>query len=327
MKRIVRTCDVGVQCDDLCQPVLADASVQCQLDSFVSSTPQHGVYDSELSDVTEDMNTSYVQSQESSSLSSLVNLCSFCVIVSAYLCRSEETFSYGSDPPLPPEKQTTFLVFQSALMVLLSVCVYCATSSVKIKKIVIGSFLRVIQSCQKCKKCRTWKSQPFIGTLPAGNVLTSAAILYAGALPTQALRVFSVLNCCTITPKTFFRHQSKFLQPAIESVWKQQQSLLFKEFMHGLVLSGDGRADSLGRSAKYRSYTVIELTCNKVVGFKLVQVGYSKYSDQVLTHNVMQSNEVNASYHMEKEGLRHVLEFLHQNHLTVDTDRHRQINK
>ena len=46
--------------------------------------------------------------------------------------------------------------------------------------------------------------------------------------PTQALRVFSVLNCCTITPKTFFRHQSKFLQPAIESVWKQQQSLLLK---------------------------------------------------------------------------------------------------
>ena len=100
--------------------------------------------------------------------------------------------------------------------------------------------------------------------------------------------------------------------------------------MHGLVLSGNGRADSPGHSAKYGSYTVIELTCNKVIDFKLVQVGYSKYSDQVLTHNVMQSNEVNESYHMEKEGLRRVLEFLHQNHLTVDilvTDRHRQINK
>ena len=33
-----------------------------------------------------------------------------------------------------------------------------------------------------------------------------------------------------------------------------------------LVLSGDGRADSPGHSAKYGSYTVLEMTCNKVVG-------------------------------------------------------------
>ena len=44
----------------------------------------------------------------------------------------------------------------------------------------------------------------------------------------------------------------------------------------------------------------------------------------------MQSNEVKGSYHMEKEGLHRVLEFLHHNHLKVNilvTDRHRQINK
>ena len=35
----------------------SDASVQCQFDSFVSATPQHGVYDSELSDVNEDLDT------------------------------------------------------------------------------------------------------------------------------------------------------------------------------------------------------------------------------------------------------------------------------
>lgn len=157
---------------------------------------------------------------------------------------------------LPPEKQTTFLVFESALMTLLNICCFCAASSVKIRKIVIGSFLRVIQSCQKCKKTRTWESQPFIGAIPAGNVLTSAAILYAGALPKQALRVFNVLNCCTITPKTFFRHQTRFLQPAIQSIWKQQQQLLFNDIKDGLILSGDGRADSPGHSAKYGCYTV-----------------------------------------------------------------------
>ena len=37
------------------------------------------------------------------------------------------------------------------------------------------------------------------------------------------------------------------------------------------MLAGDGRADSPGHSAKYGSYTLIELS-NKVVDFQLVQV-------------------------------------------------------
>ena len=44
----------------------------------------------------------------------------------------------------------------------------------------------------------------------------------------------------------------------------------------------------------------------------------------------IQSNEVGGSYHMEKEGLHRVMEFLQGENLTVGvlvTDRHRQINK
>ena len=44
----------------------------------------------------------------------------------------------------------------------------------------------------------------------------------------------------------------------------------------------------------------------------------------------IQSNEVGGSYHMEKEGLHRVMEFLKSELLTIDTivtDRHRQINK
>ena len=39
-----------------------------------------------------------------------------------------------------------------------------------------------------------------------------------------------------------------------------------------LVLGGDGRADSPGHSAKYGSYSVIDLKQSKVVDIKLVQV-------------------------------------------------------
>lgn len=102
--------------------------------------------------------------------------------------------------------------------------------------------------------------------------------------------------------------------------------------MYNYTSIGDGRADSPGHSAKYGSYTVIDSTCDKVIDFKLVQVSYyftlvDVYLSQA---TIIQSNEVGGSYHMEKEGLFRVLQFIQQKGLVVGvlvTDRHRQINK
>ncbi|XP_073804855.1 uncharacterized protein [Danio rerio] len=73
------------------------------------------------------------------------------------------------------------------------------------------------------------------------------------------------------------------------------------------------RADSPGHSAKFGSYTVIDMQSNTIVDLQLVQ-----------------SNEVGGSYHMEKEGLKRCLDLLENNGLEVDyivTDRHTQIQK
>ena len=113
------------------------------------------------------------------------------------------------------------------------------------------------------------------GSIPAGNISLSAAILYAGALPTKALRIFHFMKCCSISTQTFFRHQREYLWPAISTVWNSEQQALLtmlREENTNLNLSGDGRADSTGHSAKYGSYTAIEMSCNKVVHFELVQV-------------------------------------------------------
>ena len=121
----------------------------------------------------------------------------------------------------------------------------------------------------------TWESQSFIGTVPAGNILLSSALLYSGSLPSKALRMFQVLKCAAIDRTTFLCHQSKYLQPAIATTWKRdQESLLdtFKDEKKALVVAGDGRTDSPGHSATYGCYTFLELSCNKVVHFKLVQV-------------------------------------------------------
>ena len=166
-------------------------------------------------------------------------------------------------------------MFESALLLLFKVCSYCGCLSTQIKKVVNGTFLRVIQTCNDCGKKRVWESQPFIGPRPAGNVLLSSAILYTGSLPSKALRLFQVLKCATISRSAFFRHQSDFMWPSIDSVWKNQQRALLNRFKHekkSLVVAGDGRADSPGHSAKYGCYTLMELTCSKVVDFKLVQV-------------------------------------------------------
>ena len=187
--------------------------------------------------------------------------------------RTDETPD-STDSPYTRKGQTVYLVFESALLLLFSSCIHCS-SHTSVKKVVTGSLLRIIQTCSNCSRRRTWESQPYIGKIPAGNILISAAILYSGALPSKALQMFQILNLATITRKTFFRHQNQYLQPAINSVWKRSQELLLrslKEKGNPLVLAGDGRSDSPGLSAKYGSYSILELTCNKIVDFKLVQV-------------------------------------------------------
>lgn len=177
-------------------------------------------------------------------------------------------------------------MFESALFLLFSVCRHCCAYSVNVSKETVGSFVRITQTCSSCKQIFVWDSQPFIGRIPAGNILTSAAILFSGALPSQSLRIFDFLKCHNITLTTFFRHQRRLLQPAVSKIWEQQQLSFIsrmKNLKKKLILSGDGRADSPGHSAKYGCYTVVEMTCNKVVDYKLVQVYKCAHACSVYT--------------------------------------------
>ena len=174
-----------------------------------------------------------------------------------------------------PSKEMCFLVYESALLLLFTTCAVCNSHATNIKKVVKGSFLRITQLCSSCKYQRVWESQPFIGKTPAGNILTSAAILFAGSLPAKVLRIFGFINCSMITLRTFFRHQEMYLKPAVNLTWEQHQKALLETLKRrngALVVAGDGRCDSPGHCAKYGTYSLVELTCNKVVNFKLIQV-------------------------------------------------------
>ena len=125
------------------------------------------------------------------------------------------------------DSRSCFLVFESALLLLFSTCQFCARATKDIKRTILGSFLRITQFCGSCKKSWCWESQPFLGNIPAGNLFTSAAILYSGAFPAKFLRALSIMKCATITSNTFFRHQRDILQPVLNITWEKHQLSLF----------------------------------------------------------------------------------------------------
>ena len=65
--------------------------------------------------------------------------------------------------------------------------------------------------------------------------------------------------------------------PVLVKMWKEEQEKLVKRLSYlegGVVVSGDGRSDSPGHSAKYGAFTVIEQRTNKVLDVQLVYVSY-----------------------------------------------------
>lgn len=174
-----------------------------------------------------------------------------------------------------PHQDPKYIVFETQLMKLFQTCLSCLSGNVTISKKVTGTHLKIRRECVSCGTSFEWESQPYYAATPAGNILLSASTLFAGASPTKVIRILKFFGVATITKRTFFRHQSKVLQPVIEKVWRtHQESILtrLRDLGSPLIIAGDGRADSPGHSAKYGAYTGIELKINKIVDIQLVQV-------------------------------------------------------
>ena len=138
-----------------------------------------------------------------------------------------------------------------------------------------GTCIKVSQVCAACQYSREWRSQPILNKYAVGNLLLSAAILFCGANIEKTLRVLDTMCIANITANTFCNHQKHFLVPTVLSCWQQEQEQVIQQLKDtggSLVLTGDGRCDSPGYSAKYGSYTVIESLINKIIDMQLVQV-------------------------------------------------------
>ena len=173
-----------------------------------------------------------------------------------------------------------FLVSRSSLESLFVACVLCtgpcnvvfSTDTLKPRT---GTAITVKQQCTECPYERTWASQPKVDRMYIGNVLTSAALLFSGNQYAKVSRMFHYMRVPFVSKSSFEKHQNDILFPIIIDAWKTQQQHLFRllgELDGTATLGGDGRADSPGHSAKYGTYTMMELRLSKVIDVQLVQV-------------------------------------------------------
>ena len=100
--------------------------------------------------------------------------------------------------------------------------------------------------------------------------------------------MLKTMNVATITDATFYKNVHDYLQPAVLSIWSDTQRSLFdamKQRRTPITIGGDMRADSPGHSAKYGSYTTMDLSTNQVIDVQLIQVSsffYPYYSKHLI---------------------------------------------
>ncbi|XP_063969971.1 uncharacterized protein LOC129284132 [Lytechinus pictus] len=240
---------------------------------------------------------------------------------SSYEPSSEESSSSDSDDDEPDElrfcKDRKFVVFESQLNTLLYSmhCNACATGYIaELKKQCVGTMLKVDVICICGNIVTKWVSQPTIGRQPVGNILFSAALLLSGSSYEKVSFFWELFNIQYISQKTHNETQSNILQPVINTYYEQE---IEEQQQHArgepVTVIGDGRCDSPGYSAKFCTYTMMNMKTNKILGMALVSV-----------------KEATSSVGMEKIGCRRVMDNLLENGIDVAvfaTDRHVGIRK
>ncbi|KAI2664085.1 Chaperone protein DnaJ [Labeo rohita] len=188
----------------------------------------------------------------------------------------------------PAYKTATYIVYENCLLQLFEQCPVCHRVT-DVQRRTAGTFLAVEQRCPH---------------------------LYAsGASFFKLQKIFRAMQLKLIHYDTFRSHAQRYTEPAIVHSWKTAQDGMLQQLSQeqNIVLGGDLRADSPGHSAKYGSYSVMDLRTSSITDVQLVQ-----------------SNEVGGSNNMAKEGLKRSLDLLRGHGVTFDsivTDRHPQVQK
>lgn len=92
-----------------------------------------------------------------------------------------QTFFCSDDNPYK-KTDRKYIVSESQLMQLFSICPSCTSATLCQVRPVSGTMIKIDQCCGICGFRRSWNSQEMIGSIPSGNLSMSAAILFSGML-------------------------------------------------------------------------------------------------------------------------------------------------
>ncbi|XP_063058183.1 uncharacterized protein LOC134451618 [Engraulis encrasicolus] len=208
-----------------------------------------------------------------------------------------------TETPTPVQKAPTYIVYESCLRELFTECPDCKMKTdVRTRR--VGTFVTVQQHCQYCQYSRRWNSQPVLGSTPAGNLQLAVAIYINGASFTNIGQIFKTMSLKMLSYETFQRHARMYIEPAIVHKWRTTQDGLLAELsqQHLIHLRGDMRTDLPGLTARFGSYTMMDLRNNKVIDIQLVE-----------------RSEVGANESMETKGLGRSLTLLKDHDVKPDT--------
>ena len=166
-------------------------------------------------------------------------------------------------------KDRKFIVFESQLTALFHRC-----QAVKLETSVLGTLLVVNGTCPDGHVLH-WQTQPMVRGTAADNLLLSAAILLCGLAFTGIANLADLLNLAMLSERRFYGLQREYVYPVVLTTYVRQQEAVV-EYLRGnqLHLSGDGRCDSPGHSAKYATYSLMDSATDLILDY--VQFGTCK---------------------------------------------------
>lgn len=130
-------------------------------------------------------------------------------------------------PDKPPHQQRKFIIFESCLFTLLSICFVCKKPCKVILQTLKGTFAAFDQRC--CNgHSRQWTTQPMHGTMAQGNLQLAAGILFSGSSGVKVINMLKHINIASIAYRTYNMIQSHYLLPAVHHVWNEHQRRLMQ---------------------------------------------------------------------------------------------------
>ena len=206
------------------------------------------------------------------------------------------------------------LVEWENLKSLFKYCFICGADDIVTKVSTRGSFVKVHLDYSH-KHMSEWTSQANKSGVCAGNMALVASILLSGLSFNVFQRAMQITDIQIIGERTFYNIQKKYLFPAINQVYEKRRDEIVEKLKGEKQLNviGDGRFDSPGHSAKYRTYTFMDAHTNEIIDFFIAH-----------------KSNAGSSTQMEFYAFKKVLNYMLSSGLdisTIITDRHKSIRK